>query len=163
LCASFRLLLRPRRAFLLRLREGLEAAFLLEARDALGAGLEVEPQRALDGNLAKAEVRRGETPTDHDLFFLAFLRDRARVAAREERRPVPDDRDARAAFLRIVGVRKHLKQEEELAVADAREPRGEASRRAPFVLSTHGVLVALPVLAIGRIRDQVVEAGTGVA
>jgi hypothetical protein len=40
--------------------------------------------------------------------------------AGEERRAVHDDGDARAAFLRVLGVRQHVEQEEELSVADPR-------------------------------------------
>jgi len=38
-----------------------------------------------------------------------------------------------------------------------REARAEAASRAALVLGAHGVLVALPVLPVGRVRDQVVE------
>ena len=63
----------------------------------------------------------------------------------------------------LLGVRQHVQQEQQLAVADARKSRGEAARRAALVLGAHGVLVALPVLAVGRIGDQVVEGLAGVA
>src|SRR6185436_7466345 len=62
------LLLRSRRTPLLRLRERLKALLLLEAGDTLRACLEVEAQRPLDGDLAEAEVRRGEDPAHHDLL-----------------------------------------------------------------------------------------------
>ena len=85
----------------------------------------------------------------------------ARVAG-EERRAVHDDGDPRAALGPAPGVRQHVQQEQELAVADARQPRPEAAGRAPVVLGAHRVLVALPVLAVGRVGDHVVEAAAGV-
>jgi len=81
---------------------------------------------------------------------------------REERGAVHDDRDTRAAFLRVLRVRQHVEEEKELAVADSRKPWGKASRCSPLVLGAHGVLVALPVLAVRGIRDQVVEVASGV-
>ena len=82
----------------------------------------------------------------------------ARVA-REQRRAVHDDGDPRAALGPTADVRQHVQQEQELAVADARQARSEAAGRAPVVLVAHRVLVALPVLAVGRVGDHVVEAG----
>ncbi len=54
-------------------------------------------------------------------------------------------------------------QEEQLSVADAREPGAEPAGGAALVLGLDGVLVALPVFAIGRIGEQVVEAFVGEA
>ena len=51
---------------------------------------------------------------------------------------------------------------QELAVADAGQARPEAAGPAPVVLAAHRVLVALPVLAVGRVGDHVVDAGAGV-
>ena len=70
LLAACGLLLGAGGALLLRLGQRLEPALLLQARDALGARLEVEAQGALDGDLAEAEVGRGEDLADDDLVFL---------------------------------------------------------------------------------------------
>ena len=86
----------------------------------------------------------------------------ARVAG-EERRAVHDDGDPRAALGRRPHVREHVQQEQELAVADARQARPEAAGGAAVVLGAHRVHVALPVLAVGRVGDHVVEAAPGVA
>jgi hypothetical protein len=59
-------------------------------------------------------------------------------------------------------VRKHVEQEQELAVADPRQPWRETPCPAPVVLGPHGLLVALPVLPVGRVGDQVVERHPGV-
>ena len=75
----------------------------------------------------------------------------------EERRAVHDDRDPRTALGGRLGVREHVLQEEKLPVADPRQTRYEAPGGAPVVLVLHGVLIALPVLAVGRIGDQVIE------
>ena len=58
--------------------------------------------------------------------------------------------------------RQHVEQEQELPVADSGQARRKAACGAPVVLGPHRVLVALPVLAVGRIGDHVVEAGSGV-
>jgi hypothetical protein len=58
---------------------------------------------------------------------------------------------------------QHVQEEEELAVADARQARREAARGAALVLGTHGVLIPLPVFPVGRVRDQVVEGLAGMA
>ncbi len=63
----------------------------------------------------------------------------------------------------VLRVGQHVQQEQELAVADPRQARAEPARGAALVLGAHGVLVALPVLAVGRIGDQVVEGLAGVA
>ena len=76
---------------------------------------------------------------------------------REKRRAVHDDRHARAAGLRLLPVGQHVEQEEELAVADPREPGREAAGRTPLVFGAYRLLVALPVLAVGRIGDQIVK------
>ena len=57
----------------------------------------------------------------------------------------------------VLRVREHVQQEQDLAVADARQPRAEAARRAALVFGAHRFLVALPVLAVGRIGNQVIE------
>ena len=77
--------------------------------------------------------------------------------AGEERRAVHDDRHSRPALGRPLDVRHHVQQEQELAVADPRQARPEASGGATVVFVPHGVLIALPVLAVGRIGDHVVE------
>ena len=77
--------------------------------------------------------------------------------AREERRAVHDDGDPRAALGRLLGVGEHVEQEQELAVADPRQARCEAAGSASIVLAPYCVLVALPVFAVGRIGDHVVE------
>lgn len=51
-----------------------------------------------------------------------------------------------------------MQEEEQLPVADARQARTEPAGRTAFMLGLHRVSVALPVLAVGRVRDQVVEA-----
>ena len=48
---------------------------------------------------------------------------------------------------------EHVQQEQGLAVADARQPGAEAASRTPFVFCFDRGLVALPVLAVGRIGD----------
>lgn len=53
---------------------------------------------------------------------------------------------------------EHVQQEEELAVADARQAGSESAGGPARILGADGVFVALPVLAVGRIGDQVVEA-----
>jgi hypothetical protein len=60
-------------------------------------------------------------------------------------------------------VRQHVQQEQQLSVADARQARRETARGAALVLRLHGIFVALPVLAVRRIRDQVVESLAGMA
>ena len=60
-------------------------------------------------------------------------------------------------------MREHVQQKQELAIADPRQSRPETAGGAPVVLAAHGVLVALPVLAVGRIRDQIIEVVTGLA
>ena len=80
--------------------------------------------------------------------------------AGEERRAVHDDGDPRAALGRLLGVGKHVEQEQELAVADPRQARCEAAGGAPVVLGPYRVPVALPVFAVGWIGDHVVEAGS---
>ena len=54
--------------------------------------------------------------------------------AGEERRAVHDDGDPRSAPGRVLGVCQHVQQEQELAVADPRQPRPEAPGSAPVVL-----------------------------
>ena len=76
----------------------------------------------------------------------------------EEGRSVHDDRDARAALLRRPRAREHVKKEERLPVADPRESGTEAAGRPARVLGLDRVLVPLPVLPVGRVGDQVVEA-----
>jgi len=66
------------------------------------------------------------------------------------------------AILRILGVREHVQQKEKLAVADARQSRSEATRGPALTLGADGIFVALPVLAVGWIGDQVVETLAGV-
>ena len=56
---------------------------------------------------------------------------------------------------------EHVKKEEELAVRDTGQAGGEATAGSAFVFRGHGFLVALPVLAIGRIGDEVVEVHRG--
>ena len=51
--------------------------------------------------------------------------------AGEQRRAVHDDRDARAAFLRVLRMRQHVQQEQELAVADARQTRARSGLPRP--------------------------------
>ena len=58
---------------------------------------------------------------------------------------------------------KHVKQEQGLPVADARQPRAEAASHTPFVFCFDRGLVALPVLAVGGIGDQVIEGLAGMA
>ena len=84
------------------------------------------------------------------------------ASAGEERRAVHDDRDPRPALSRVLLVREHVQQEEELPVADPRQAGPEPAGGAPVVLAAHRVLVALPVLAVGGIGDQVVEVVTRV-
>ena len=81
----------------------------------------------------------------------------AACITRKQGRAVHDDRDARASLVRHPGVSEHVQQEQCLTVADAREPRAEAPGRAPFMFGLHRGLVAFPVLAVGRIRDQVIK------
>ena len=93
------------------------------------------------------------------------LRDFALAApgvAGEEWGAVHDDRDARSALLRRHGPGEHVQKEEGLSVTDPREPGTEAPRRPAVVFRLDGGLVALPVLAVGRIGDQVVEMAAGV-
>ena len=64
--------------------------------------------------------------------------------------------------LRLLHVGQHVEEEKKLAVADARQAWSETARDAPRSCSaTHGVLVPLPVLAVGRIGDQVIEGAAG--
>ena len=53
---------------------------------------------------------------------------------------------------------QHVEEEEGLSIADPREPRAEAPGRPPFVLRLDRSLFTLPVLAVGRVGDQMVEA-----
>jgi hypothetical protein len=48
-------------------------------------------------------------------------------------------------------------KKEELPVADARQSRAEAARVSARVLFLNGILVALPIFAVGRIGDEVIE------
>src|SRR5262249_4114757 len=64
--------------------------------------------------------------------------------ARDQRRAVHDDRDARAAVLRVFHVRQHVQQEEELTIADPRETRRKTASGPTRVLGAHRVLIALP-------------------
>ena len=77
--------------------------------------------------------------------------------AGEERRPVHDDRHPRTALGGLLDVREHVLQEQELPVADPRQARPEAPGCAPVVLVLYGVVIALPVLAVGWIGDHVIE------
>lgn len=54
-------------------------------------------------------------------------------------------------------MREHVQQEQELSVADSRRSGGEPPGTAPLVLRFHRRLVPLPVLAVRRIRDQVIK------
>ena len=138
-------------------RRGVDELNLAAARRRLAVGHNPH----VGGDAGVVEELLGER--DERFEQIVFQNEAADLAlaaprvAREERRAVHDDRDARAAFLRVLRVREHVQQEEELAVADARQTRTEAAGRAALVLGPHGVFVALPVLAVGRIRDQVVE------
>ena len=58
---------------------------------------------------------------------------------------------------------EHVQQEQGLAVADARQTGAEAAGRPALVLGFDRGLVPLPVLAVGRIGDQVVERLAGMA
>ncbi len=83
--------------------------------------------------------------------------------AGEERRAVHDDREPRAAVLRVLGVREQVQQEQELPVTDPRQAWAEPAGRTALVFGLDGVLVALPILAVGRIGDQIVERVAAVA
>jgi hypothetical protein len=63
----------------------------------------------------------------------------------------------------IVLVGQHVKEEQKLPVADARQAWPETTRCPPLVLRTDRVFIALPVLPVGRIGDQVVEPAARVA
>src|SRR6516162_8202515 len=56
---------------------------------------------------------------------------------------------------------EHVQQEQELAVADPRQTRSEPAGSAALVFGPDSGLVALPVLAVGRIGDQVIKALVG--
>jgi hypothetical protein len=60
-------------------------------------------------------------------------------------------------------MREHVQQEEQLSVADTRQPRRKAARRATLILGAYGILVSLPVLAVRGVGDQVVEGLAGMA
>ena len=59
-------------------------------------------------------------------------------------------------------MRQHVLEEQQLAVRFPRQPGREASCFTALVLGLHGLLVALPVLAVGRVRDEIIEAPAGV-
>ncbi len=63
----------------------------------------------------------------------------------------------------LLRVRQHVQEEQKLPVADARQTRREAARRAALMFGADCLFVALPVLAIGRIGDQVIERPAGMA
>ena len=66
------------------------------------------------------------------------------------------------ALLPRLGPREHVEQEEGLAVADARQARTESAGRPTLVLVPHRGLIPFPVLAVGRVGDEVVEGLGGV-
>src|SRR5687768_6728380 len=82
--------------------------------------------------------------------------------AGEKGRAIHDDGDPRAAVLRLLRVLQHVEQEKELSVADARKSWREASLRAAVVFGADRLLIALPVFAVRRIGDEVVERTAGV-
>ena len=57
---------------------------------------------------------------------------------------------------------EHVQQEQQLAVGLAPAGRGRSGRRSPLVvLALDGLGVALPVDAVGRVGDDVVEVAAG--
>ena len=68
----------------------------------------------------------------------------------------------RAALGRRLGPRKHVEEEQGLAVADARQARTEPARRPALVLVADRRLIPFPILSVGGIRDEIVEGLGGV-
>ena len=109
--------------------------------------------------LRQGNERVEQVVLQHETPDLALA---AAGVAGEEGRPVHDDGHAAAAGVGRLHVGDHVQQKEQLAIADARQAGGKAAagrggRRG------HRILVPLPILAVGRIGDQIVEIAPGVA
>ena len=83
--------------------------------------------------------------------------------AGEERRAVHDDADAAGPLVRVVHPAEHVLEEQELAVADPRQTGLESILGRPCGLGPDCLLIEVPVLAIRRIGEEVVERAVGVA
>ena len=101
-----------------------------------GLAIRQEPNIGCDAGVVEELFRQGNQSLQQVVLenVPADLALAAAGVAREKRRAVHDDGDARAALLRVFDMCEHVKQEEELAVTDAGQPCSEPAHRATLVL-----------------------------
>ena len=130
---------------------------LAAAFDRLAIG--EEPDIGLDAGIVEEVGRQSDDRLDpvmlqHPAPDLALA---AAGTACKERRAIHDNADARAGLV-ITHLGNHVLQEEKLAVGDARRASTKAAIMAHLLgLSLDRLAIFLPVDAIGRIADHVVE------
>ena len=118
-----------------------------------------DPQVGLDAGVVEHLLGQGDEGHEPVVFEdpAADFRLAGTGLAGEEGRAIEDDADVAGCVL--VHMVEHVLEEEELAVGDAWQAGTEAGVVAELRLGGDGVLVRLPLVAVGRIGELEVEGG----
>lgn len=90
----------------------------------------------------------------HPTTYLAFT---ASGVPRKKRGAIEYHADAGSALARVTHFGNHVFQKQELPVRTPWQTRAETSSETPFRFLFHGFLVLLPIHAIGRVGEDVIE------